>query len=189
MFKKIIISLLLTILTLSAYSVPEEVTNPLIMEGGNVTIDVNTITNFDGNTTGSGISGYGTVNLKTNITSNNNQYGVKADQTNQTLTINGNSKTLQINNNTNGIIGEYPLARDCDQYLYIRVMKILNPDSCNMNFVDVMLNLKELGLPCFETVRRTRAKIQANNPELKPSEKVKNFMEINEEIFREYARS
>ena len=87
------------------------------------------------------------------------------------------------------ILEEYPLARGCDPYLYVTVMTILNPDSCNMNFVDVMLNLKELGLPCFETVRRTRAKIQADNPELKPSKEIQDFRDKNEEIFREYARS
>lgn len=81
---------------------------------------------------------------------------------------------------------KYPLARGCDPYLYIRVVKELNPSACNMNFADVMFHLKELGLPCFETVRRTRAGIQANNPELKPPEEVQDYRAKNEEIFREF---
>ena len=52
--------------------------------------------------------------------------------------------------------------------------------------IDVMLNLKELGLPCFETVRRTRAKIQAENPELKPSKEIQDFRAELEEEFRDY---
>lgn len=87
------------------------------------------------------------------------------------------------------ILRDYPMARDSDNYLYIRVMKELNPDTCNMPFAQVMLNLKELGLPCYETVRRSRAKIQSEHPELKGTKRVQEVREENEEIFREYALS
>lgn len=81
---------------------------------------------------------------------------------------------------------KYPMARDSDSYLYIRVCKELNPEVCNMDFANVMLHLKELGLPCFETVRRSRAYLQSHNPELKGSEKVQDYRTLNEEIYREF---
>lgn len=84
------------------------------------------------------------------------------------------------------ILTKYPMARDSDAYLYIRVVKVLNPNALDDKFYNVMLNLKELGLPCFETVRRSRAKLQSTYPELKGSEKVQDFRTMNEEIYREF---
>lgn len=86
------------------------------------------------------------------------------------------------------ILEYYPIARDSDDYLYIRVAKELNPTVLNRPFAEVMANLKELGLPCFETVRRCRQKIQADNEDLKGSEKTRSHRAINEEIFKEFAR-
>lgn len=86
------------------------------------------------------------------------------------------------------ILENYPIARDSDQYLYLRVAKSLNPDSLERPFVEVMANLKELGLPCFETVRRCRQKVQEENPRLKGTQKVRSYRSINEEVFKEFAR-
>ncbi len=86
------------------------------------------------------------------------------------------------------ILTHYPIARDSDTYLYLRVVKKLNPDCLNKPFVDVISNLSELGLPCFETVRRSRQKIQQDHPALRGSEKYEKFRADNEEIFKEFAR-
>lgn len=86
------------------------------------------------------------------------------------------------------ILTHYPIARDSDTYLYLRVVKKLNPDCLNKSFVDVISNLSELGLPCFETVRRSRQKIQQDHPALRGSEKYEKFRADNEEIFKEFAR-
>lgn len=82
-----------------------------------------------------------------------------------------------------------PRTRDSDNYLYVRVVSKIYPQAVSMPFINVMYNLDGLGLPCFETVRRSRAKIQAEHPELKGSSIVQDFRTANEEIFREYARS
>lgn len=76
---------------------------------------------------------------------------------------------------------EYYLRKDkkcraSDDHLYMCIVR----DICRfkelpfaeMSFRDVMENRAELGIPKFETVRRSRQMLQAANPELKPSKPV-----------------
>jgi len=86
------------------------------------------------------------------------------------------------------ILIHYPIARDSDMYLYLRVVKKLNPTAADRPFSEVLLNLENLGLPCFETVRRTRQKLQEKYPKLKGSDKVRSLRSINEEAYKEFAR-
>ena len=51
-----------------------------------------------------------------------------------------------------------------------------------------LLNLHGAGFPGFETVRRTRQKIQQHHPELAACEAVEGFRAVNEQEFREFAR-
>ena len=83
------------------------------------------------------------------------------------------------------ILIEYPMARSSDSYLYIRVVKALCPEALNKPFSEVMFNLKELGLPCFETVRRSRQKIQNENPILKANERCR----ITETEMKKYTKN
>ena len=87
------------------------------------------------------------------------------------------------------ILMNYPIARDSDMYLYLRVVKRLNPAAVNKPFSEVVLNLEELGLPCFDTVRRTRQKLQAEFLNLRGSDRIRSLRSINEEVFKEFARS
>lgn len=82
------------------------------------------------------------------------------------------------------ILLENPLARDSDMYLYIKVVERLNPDASEMGLKDVLLNLNGLGLPCFETVRRTRQKLQSKNADLQASHKVQDWRAALEEEYR-----
>ncbi len=82
-----------------------------------------------------------------------------------------------------------PRTRDSDNILYVRVISKIYPQAVSMPFINVMYNLDGLGLPCYETVRRSRAKLQSEYPELKGSKRVQEVREENEEIFREYALS
>ena len=49
--------------------------------------------------------------------------------------------------------------------------------------------MKEYGLPGFETVRRSRQKVQADNPELAGSEAVRRKRAKKETVYREFATS
>ena len=96
-------------------------------------------------------------------------------------------------NRTNDIVKQLlindPKTRNSDNHLYCCVVKCLNADALTHPFWEVMEHMDSFDLPCFETVRRTRQKIQAEHPELKASEVVKSLRSINEEIFKEYATS
>ena len=62
-----------------------------------------------------------------------------------------------------------PDARDDDMRLYYYVCRDCiseTHDEADLSFEEVMTNYKELGCPGFESVRRTRQKIQAILPEL-----------------------
>lgn len=84
-------------------------------------------------------------------------------------------------------------ARNSDTYLYYIVcnekLKGNGHDIAKITFADSLLRRDELGLPLFESVRRTRQKIQHDNPELAGSREVEAFRAENEKEFREYARS
>lgn len=78
-------------------------------------------------------------------------------------------------------------ARNSDMFLYIKVCQQINPKVLNEPFWFAMMNLKDYNLPCIETVRRTRQKIQADHPELAADSNVEAQRMLNEEDFNEYA--
>ena len=90
------------------------------------------------------------------------------------------------------VLEKYPQTRNSDSFLYLKVLQIIGRDKridiqC-MTVGEFLLCQRELGLPGFETVRRTRQKIQAANPELAACESV-NIMRLkNEKEFRRFAK-
>lgn len=83
-------------------------------------------------------------------------------------------------------------ARNSDSFLYLRVIEII-ADNKGINLYGIsipvfLLSMKENGFPPFESVRRTRQKIQEHHPELAACDKVKDLRMIEESNFRQYAR-
>ena len=87
------------------------------------------------------------------------------------------------------ILEKYPKTRNSDTFLYKKVAERINKDCLDKPFAYVLLHLEDYGLPPFETVRRSRCKIQSTTPELQSCDKVHSLRSINEEIMKEYARS
>ena len=81
-----------------------------------------------------------------------------------------------------------PATRNSDDILYISVCRCINPIAINLSFADVLLKRKEWGIPPFESVRRARQKVQAENPELAANSNVEGHRTLNEMVFREYAK-
>ena len=78
-----------------------------------------------------------------------------------------NLKTIE--NRVLAVLKEHPEARNDDMKLYLLVSKACIYDThgiSHFSFEDVMSNYKAYGIPCFESIRRTRQKIQAKYPEL-----------------------
>lgn len=90
------------------------------------------------------------------------------------------------------ILEKEPKARNSDNYLYLRVLQIIGKrngiDIDNMSVIRFFLELKKLGFPAFESVRRTRQKLQHDIPELVGNDTVEGQRALNEGIYREYAR-
>ncbi len=87
------------------------------------------------------------------------------------------------------ILTHYPDTRNSDDLLYAKVCECAKPETMNLPFVVVLLKRKELGIPAFESVRRTRQKVQAENPELSGNTTVEGYRKENERVFREYAKA
>ena len=65
------------------------------------------------------------------------------------------------------VLREHKDARDSDFRTIGWVIKLTRPEVMSMSFSAVLWNHKELDLPSFETIRRTRQKLQHDNPELR----------------------
>lgn len=65
------------------------------------------------------------------------------------------------------VLTKYPDARDDDFKVIGHVVKALNPEAMNLTFGQALWNHNKLDLPSFETIRRTRQKIQHDHPELR----------------------
>lgn len=65
------------------------------------------------------------------------------------------------------ILTDHPEARDDDFKVIGYVIKALNPEAMQLTFGQALWNHSKLNLPSFESIRRTRQKIQHDHPELR----------------------
>lgn len=79
-------------------------------------------------------------------------------------------------------------ARDDDMKLYLYVCNYCMPTVGAMPFEAVMTQYRSLGIPCFESVRRTRQKLQAQYPELSGTAGIKKLRAAQEQVYRQYAK-
>lgn len=84
-------------------------------------------------------------------------------------------------------------ARNSDTYLYLKVIQLFdkeyNTDVCNMPVVDFLTGMCDIPIPPFETVRRTRQKVQEECPHLSAYADIEMLRVLNEEAYREFART
>lgn len=90
------------------------------------------------------------------------------------------------------ILKAEPECRNSDNILYLRVIQIIGKqngiDVNNMSVPSLFRNMAAMKLPAFETVRRTRQKIQECNPELRAVDTVEAYRSVLEEEYKDYAR-
>lgn len=81
-------------------------------------------------------------------------------------------------------------CRNSDSLLYLKVLSVVGKqkgiDLEKMSVPYFLLNLHGAGFPGFETVRRTRQKIQQHHPDLAACEAVEGFRAENEREVRAY---
>ena len=82
-------------------------------------------------------------------------------------------------------------ARNNDGYLYFKVLDFCGQRDgvsyIQMTICEFLPHVNSLGVPNFETVRRTRQKIQQHCPELDACDKVAGYRYEKEQEYRSYA--
>lgn len=90
------------------------------------------------------------------------------------------------------ILDQDERARNSDSHLYFKVINTIadkrNIDLSKIPVTQFLLNMNKYPFPPFESVRRTRQKVQAECPWLAASQKVEGFRAEREQTFREFAR-
>lgn len=83
-------------------------------------------------------------------------------------------------------------CRNSDSFLYLKVLSVIGKqrgiDIEKMSVPFFLTHLHGAGFPGFETVRRTRQKLQQHHPELAACEAVEGYRAENEAEYRAYAR-
>lgn len=105
----------------------------------------------------------------------------------------GKAKELQTTTKiVKSILATNTRARNSDSFLYLEVLRVIGLsngiDLEKMAVTTFLMNMKECGFPCFETVRRSRQKLQQHYPELAGDSDVEGQRVVNEDIFKQYAR-
>lgn len=82
--------------------------------------------------------------------------------------------------------------RNSDSFLYLRVLSVVAErkgiDLRNITVPEFLLELHGTAFPPFESVRRSRQKVQEHNPELRPCEAVAAFRDEAEAEYLAFAR-
>lgn len=90
------------------------------------------------------------------------------------------------------ILKNEPDCRNSDNILYLRVLQTIGKqngiDVNNMSVPTLFHNMQGYKFPAFETVRRTRQKVQECNPELRATDTVEAYRAVLEEDYRDYSR-
>lgn len=85
------------------------------------------------------------------------------------------------------VLQEHEDARNSDFRTIGWVLAITKPEVMNRPFKEVLWKHKELDLPSFETIRRTRQKLQHDFPELR-GEAYEKRMNKQSEYIEKFAR-
>ena len=80
----------------------------------------------------------------------------------------------------------YLMGGDDDDLLIAEVYRFLGVST--ESFADVMATRKRRGLPSFESIRRTRQKLQETEPSLRPGEEVQQIRKKEEVKYYDYAK-
>lgn len=97
-----------------------------------------------------------------------------------------NLKTIE--SKVRAILEKDEEARNDDMVLYLKVCNGYLKDTGAMPFAEVMSQYRYLGLPSFESVGRTRRKLQAAHPELLGSVRIQKLRAKQERHYRRYAK-
>jgi len=90
------------------------------------------------------------------------------------------------------ILENNEMARNSDSYLYLKVLECVGEQQ-GINFPNwtvhtLLLCMADYNIPPFESVRRSRQKIQQTYPHLAASKKVEEYRTVNEGKYRAYAQ-
>ena len=84
-------------------------------------------------------------------------------------------------------------ARNSDNYLYLRVLNTISAmngaDYADIPVAEFLMNMDRLNVPPFESVRRSRQKVQEEFPHLAACDEVQGFRAENEREYRAFAIS
>lgn len=86
------------------------------------------------------------------------------------------------------ILADHKEARDDDFKVIGYVIKALKPEAMQLTFGQALWNHSKLDLPSFESIRRTRQKIQHDHPELRGELYLKR-MEKQTEFIEKYSEA
>jgi hypothetical protein len=91
------------------------------------------------------------------------------------------------------ILDHYPQTRNSDGLLWLKVLESQayekGIDLRMLSVPQFLPRIAEMGFSPFESVRRTRQKLQATYPHLAADEAVQGFRDERETAFRAFARS
>ena len=79
-------------------------------------------------------------------------------------------------------------ARNDDMVLYLALCNMCLKNAGAMPLAEIMTQYQYLGLPSFESVGRTRRKLQAKYPELLGDVRIQRLRATGEKAYRHYAR-
>ena len=97
-----------------------------------------------------------------------------------------NLKTIE--GKVRAVLQENEDTRNDDMVLYLALCNLYLADAGNMPLAQILTNHKELGLPSFESMGRTRRKLQERHPELLGSVRIQKIRAAGEKAYRKYAK-
>ena len=90
------------------------------------------------------------------------------------------------------ILEHYPQTRNCDGLLWLKVLEHQayekQMDLRMLSVPQFLPRIKELGFSPFESIRRTRQKLQAEHEELRAVDNVERFRDELEVKYRAFAQ-
>ena len=101
------------------------------------------------------------------------------------------SELMTTTNIVKKLLEDDPQTRNSDSYLYLKVLGVVEKEkNISVNQVPVkkfLIHMGEWGFPPFESVRRSRQKLQSLFPELSAKPEIKAARKENEKAVKEYA--